>query len=75
LGAIILPALSREMLPTFVKANNNSAGKTEIDESRIFHQQVHCCRKMLGFNPVRFWKQILSGVTRWAIIAFISWIA
>ena len=71
LGAIILAALCRQFFPTFFKANSNSANKKEIDESEYYINK-NTVTENVGFNPLRFWKQILTGAILWTIpiIAF-----
>jgi len=71
LGAIILAALSRQLFPTFFKASNNSSSKREIDESKYYINK-NTVTENVGFNPFRFWKQILTGAILWTIpiIAF-----
>lgn len=71
LGSIILAALSRQIFPTFFKASNNSASKKESDESEYYINK-NTIVENVGFNPFRFWKQVLTGVLLWAIpiIAF-----
>lgn len=71
LGAIILAALCRQFLPTFFKVNSNSANKKEIDESEYYINK-NTVTENVGFNPLRFWKQILTGAILWTIpiIAF-----
>lgn len=71
LSAIILAAMSRQIFPTFFKANNSLASKKEIDESEYFINK-NTVVENVGFNPIRFWKQVLTGVLLWTIpiIAF-----
>lgn len=71
LGAIILAALSRQIFPVFFKASSNSASKKEIDESEYYINK-NTVVENVGFNPIRFWKQVLTGVLLWTIpiIAF-----
>lgn len=66
LGAIILAALCRQFFPTFFKANSNSANKKEIDESEYYINK-NTVTENVGFNPIRFWKQILTGAILWTI--------
>lgn len=71
LSAIILAALSRQIFPTFFKTTSNSASKKESDESEYYINK-NTVTKNVGFNPLRFWKQILTGAILWTIpiIAF-----
>ena len=71
LGAIILAALSRQIFPKFFKARNNSANKKEIDESEYYINK-NTVAENIGFKPLRFWKQVLTGIFLWTIpiIAF-----
>lgn len=71
LGAIILATLSRQIFPAFFKASSNSTSKKEIDESEYYINKNTVVAN-IGFNPIRFWKQVLTGVLLWTIpiIAF-----
>ncbi|MFC6999504.1 chromate efflux transporter [Rufibacter roseus] len=71
LGAIILAALSRQVFPTFFEESNSSASKKEIDESEYYINK-NTISENVGFNPLRFGKQVLTGAILWTIpiIAF-----
>lgn len=71
IGAIILAAMSRQFFPTFFKTNNSLVCKKGIDESEYFINK-NTVVENVGFNPIRFWKQVLTGILLWTIpiIAF-----
>ncbi len=66
LGAILLAALSRQMFPKFFQASNNSEGEKGYDESEYYINK-NTVAENVGFNPLRFWKQVLTGILLWAI--------
>ncbi len=66
ISAIILAALSRQIFPTFFKFNSHSSNKKDSDESE-FYINKNSVVENAGFNPIRFWKQVLTGVILWTI--------
>ncbi|WP_100610325.1 chromate efflux transporter [Confluentibacter lentus] len=71
LGAIILAALSRHIFPKFFKASKSFSVKKDMDESEYYINK-NTVVENIGFNPLRFWKQVLTGALLWIlpIIAF-----
>jgi chromate transporter len=71
LGAIILAALTRQIFPSFFRANSHSESKKEMDESEYYINK-NTVAENVGFKPLRFCRQILTGVLLWIlpIIAF-----
>ncbi|MDX2301712.1 MAG: chromate efflux transporter [Microscillaceae bacterium] len=66
LGTIILAALSRQLFPRFFKASKTLANKQEIDESEFFMNKNKVLENV-GFNPLRFSRQVLTGLLLWTI--------
>lgn len=71
LGAIIVAALSRQLFPSFFKANNKGTSKREINESE-YYLNKNTVIENVGFNSLRFCKQVFTSVILWTIpiIAF-----
>lgn len=66
LGAITLTALSRQIFPIFFKANDSLASEKETDESEYYINK-NTVAKNIGFNLLRFSKQVLTGAILWTI--------
>lgn len=63
-AAILIAGITRKLFPFLFEAGNNKENTKEIDESEYYinkYTQV----EGIGFNPLRFWKQILTGVVLW----------
>jgi chromate transporter len=66
LVAIILAALSRQLLPIFSLSSSSSTTQSEIDESEYFINK-NTVAENAGFNPLRFWKQVFTAIVLWFI--------
>lgn len=66
LGAVILAALTRQIFPTFFKANNGISKNKEIDE-RDYYINKNSVAENVGYSPKRFWKQIWTGMLLWTV--------
>ncbi len=66
LGAVLFAALSRQWFPSLFYANKKSTENNEIDESAYFINK-NTTLDNVGFNPLRFWKQISTGVLLWIL--------
>lgn len=70
-GALMTAAISRQFFPTFYETSNNKAIQKDTDEKE-FYINKYTIIPNIGFNPLRFWKQVSVGVILWIIplIAF-----
>ncbi len=64
--AILLAAISRKYFPSFFHSNNNTANKQEVDESQYYINK-NTVIENVGFNPLRFWKQLAVAIMLWAL--------
>lgn len=64
IGAIILAALARQFVPTFFESSNNKPAQKETNEND-FYINKHTVVPNIGFNPLRFWKQVGVGAFLW----------
>ncbi|MBU3714795.1 MAG: chromate efflux transporter [Ferruginibacter sp.] len=69
-GAILLATLSRKFLPSIFSSTNKSGSKKEIDESE-FYINKNTVAENIGFNPLRFWRQVFTALVFW-VIPFIA---
>ena len=71
IGAIILAALTRQFVPTFFATGNKKTDQKEADEKEYYINK-NTVVPNIGFNPLRFCKQVGLGVLRWIVpmIAF-----
>lgn len=66
LGAILLAAITRRYFPKTFQINKSYSEVENLDESAFFINK-HSVSENSGFNPKRFWRQILSGALLWCI--------
>lgn len=66
LGAFILAALSRQLIPSFFKAANKVTSKNETNESDYYLNKYNV-DKNVGFKFMRFCKQVVTGIVLWTI--------
>lgn len=66
LGAIIVAAISRQVFPSFFKANYKGTSKKQIDE-RDYYINKNTVVENVGFNPLRFLKQVATSIVLWTI--------
>lgn len=66
LGAIIVAAISRQVFPSFFKANYKGTSKKQIDE-RDYYINKNTVIENVGFNPLRFLKQVATSIVLWTI--------
>lgn len=65
-GAIIIAAMTRQILPKFFTTSNNKTSQKETDE-REYYINKHTITPNIGFKPLRFWKQVSVAVLLWTI--------
>lgn len=65
-GALLTAVAAQKFMPGFFAASNSKAAQSQTDESEYFLNK-HTVVPGIGFNPLRFWKQVLTGVVLWLI--------
>jgi chromate transporter len=65
-GAIILATICRRFFPILFKSSAYKTTQAEGDETE-FYINKHTVRTDIGFKPLRFWKQVGTGVLLWSI--------
>lgn len=66
LGAILLATAIRRFFPETIQITKPKSETDGVDESAFFINK-HSVSENSGFNPKRFWSQILSGALLWCI--------
>ncbi|MGL2967166.1 chromate efflux transporter [Flavobacterium sp. XGLA_31] len=66
LGALAAATITRYFLPDFLAKNRIKYNPEETDESE-YYVNKNTVPKDTGFQPLRFWKQISTGVILWCI--------
>jgi chromate transporter len=65
-GAIVMAGITRKFFPFLFVTGNNKSTEKEVDESSYYINK-HTKVEGIGFNPLRFWKQIATGVVLWTV--------
>ncbi|RXK60562.1 chromate efflux transporter [Lacibacter luteus] len=63
-AAILIATVARNFFPSLFETGNNKSAAKETDES-AYYINKHTRVEGIGFNPLRFWKQITTGVLLW----------
>lgn len=65
-GAIVVAAITRQILPKFFATRSKMANQQATDE-REYYINTHTATPNIGFKPMRFWKQVSIAVVLWTI--------
>jgi len=65
-GTIITTLVIRQFFPTFFATNHSKTVQKDTDEND-FYINKNMILSNIGFKPLRFWKQLGSGILLWSI--------
>ncbi|MES2620630.1 MAG: chromate efflux transporter [Bacteroidota bacterium] len=65
-GALLTAVAAQKLLPGLFASDNKKTEQQQTDESEYFLNR-NTVVAGIGFNPIRFWKQVLTGVVLWLI--------
>lgn len=63
-AAIVMAAITQKIFPVLLVGSSNKRSAKEIDETEYYINK-HTKVEGIGFNPHRFWKQVLTAVLLW----------
>jgi chromate transporter len=73
ISAIIIAALARKFFPSIFATTISKSGQEVIDESE-FYINKNIQIPGIGFKPLRFWKQLGTGVLLWTLPLITFWL-
>lgn len=66
LGALVLAALIRQFYPKLFSSKNNNVNNKDLSEDGYYINK-NTIAPNIGFKPLRFWKQVLTGIVLWIL--------